>query len=31
MRLSHVHSFTVLLGWARFNGFGYFGMFKRGA
>ena len=31
MRLSHTHSFTFTFGWARFTGFGSFGMEKRGA
>lgn len=31
MSLSHAHSFTFTFGWTRFNGFGSFGMVKRGA
>lgn len=30
MALSHAHSFTFTFGWARLNGFGYFGVEKRG-
>ena len=31
MHLSRAHSFTFVFGWARFSGFGSFGMEKRGA
>ena len=31
MRLSHAPSFTFTFSWARFTGFGSFGMEKRGA
>ena len=31
MSLSHTHSFTFIFGWTRFNGFGSFGVAKRGA
>ena len=31
MYLSHACSFTFPFGWARFTGFGRFGMEKRGA
>ena len=31
MLLLHAHSFVFTFGWARFTGFGPFGVFKRGA
>ena len=31
MTLSTAHSFTFTYGWTRFSGFGYVGVFKRGA